>query len=505
MEPPAALLQKIRSHLLEVTGSNPSPSAPARTLPTLEEVVANSGSSPFRCEKCKASFLLGPDSRICAACGTPRHEAAASFRMSFASTLAYQLLMDSFQQDVSEVILGTPRPYTERKSVRIQRTEPKDGSIAYDISSLELKWPEDESERSNMHTSKLQSANVNTPHVNGVDLEDFFGESKSQKASDVRKESVTSIDQTRDVEYHAPANVVAQSSANESYVDLFSSQLGRQETHVNTEDNDPFLSWENDIKIANAAIKTVGSESADSGGDPLYLTETTKATGLASNSQSTYNGRDLFGDSMNDVKHTISTQENWIQDDPWSAVMTKESCAENSKNLKENSGSQSNCQEANHWTNRVSKSEQKEEIGLTPDSVDLFLGSTWQQGDIVQHHKSTAGMNEDHKAGEIGVTELGSLFQSYPSHGLKVEKEAASANTTISGFDLFNRIEDKEANGQSKSNVAALGANRLNTTVSHVSSNGNSKEVVESLLSQMHDLSFMLADHLVIPNGDREF
>lgn len=33
--------------------------------------------------------------------------------------------------------------------------------------------------------------------------------------------------------------------------------------------------------------------------------------------------------------------------------------------------------------------------------------------------------------------------------------------------------------------------------------NDDSKQLVDSLLSEMHDLSFMLADHLVIPDGSR--
>lgn len=177
---------------------------------------------PFRCHKCRASLLLGPNSRICAACGTPRDEAASSFRISFSSTLAYQLLMASFQSQGSDVPSGKPIPYAEATSVWAEKTEQKDGLIACDISSLELKWPEVKPGGSIQHTSKTQSANANPLHRLGVDLEDFFGKSKSQKASDINKEYVITTGQVQDVGQHASTELVPLASENDGHIiDLF--------------------------------------------------------------------------------------------------------------------------------------------------------------------------------------------------------------------------------------------------------------------------------------------
>lgn len=480
------LLQKVKSHLLEVAGSNASKLTAKNPLPTLEELVANAGSGPFRCHNCRASLLLGPNSRICAACGTPRDGAASSFTMSFASTLAYQLLMASFQPQGSDVPTGKPIPYAEATSVWAEKTEQKDGLIACDISSLELKWPEDNLRGFNQHTSKAQMANANPPYRLGVDLEDFFGKSKSQKGSDNQD---TTAGKVQDVGQHASVELVPPASENYSHMDFFATQQpSRQNMQTGVVDDDPFFSWEADFQSAKPEVNILGLESSDTPAAPsadytFHLTEENKGSVQAILSQSTANGEGLSGDQKSGAKNTMHMQDSWLQDDPWSSFMTKEEYRGSSKIPEENTDFQAGWLEAYQ---------------------DSFSVSTLQQDANFQNNKSTAGNVESHRAGGNGILEFDTLFQSNPASQKLRVGEATTANSTLTEVDLFNGVEDKKVNAQAKAASVSLSIGNSMVAMPQVSSSDDSKQqIVESLLSEMHDLSFMLADHLVIPDRSR--
>ena len=105
---------------------------------------------------------------------------------SLLSYIPIKVISQSWQ----DVPTRKPIPYAEATSVWDEKTEQKNGLIACDISNLELKRLEDKQRGSNQHTSKVQAANANPPHKLGVDLEDFFGKSKTQKGSYIHKEYV---------------------------------------------------------------------------------------------------------------------------------------------------------------------------------------------------------------------------------------------------------------------------------------------------------------------------
>ncbi|KAH9297211.1 hypothetical protein KI387_028893 [Taxus chinensis] len=581
----APLLGKIRSHLLEVAGSSLPTSASTTPLPTLDEIVANSGSGPFRCQKCRASLLRGPNSQICAACGTEREEAAASFRISFSSTMAYQLLMASFQPQGSEVTIGNSTRQIEVSSSQTQQTEPKDGQIACDILNLVLRWPEDEA-RSKEHTSTTQTANLIVPSGLGVDLEDFFGQSKSHNVTDFPKDFFTSTQDIEDVKWHAPAVTIPKVGVSESHVDLFGAQPGMQQTqtptigvseshvdlfgaqpemqqtqtptigvseshidlfgaqpgmqqtqtptigvsgshidlfvaqpemqqtqtptigvserHVDlfgalpgmqqtqtpTRDDDPF----GDFISANSTLDHSESKNLDTPGSsaddyPFNLIEELKVSNSTVASQSTFPGQDLFTDTVSVMEHFMPMQGNWIENDPWSAVITEEPYRGTSKNLKESSGLQSD----------------RPDTFIVPDSQDLFVGSVWQQGDISQHNELTTGKSISHTTGESGGEELDVLFMSDPaSQALKLDKETTSMNLASTEMDLFNRVESREVTDHAKPNYSSLEIDDFMVDMPKGTSNDDSQRIVEFLLSEMHDLSFMLADHLVIPDKNEE-
>ena len=135
-----------------------------------------------------------------------------------------------------------PIPYAEATSVWAEKTEQKDGLIACDISNLELKWQEDKQRGSNQHTSKVQAANANPSHKLGVDLEDFFRKSKTEKGSYIHKEYVITTGQVQDVGQHGSAELVPLASGNDSHIDLFATQPSRQKTQTDVLDDDPFIS-----------------------------------------------------------------------------------------------------------------------------------------------------------------------------------------------------------------------------------------------------------------------
>ena len=124
-------------------------------------------------------------------------------------------------QSWQDVPTGKHIRYAEATSVWDEKIEQKDGLIACDISNLKLKWLEDKQRGSNQHTSKVQATNANPPHKLEVDLEDFFGKSKTQKGSYIHKEYVITTSQVQDVGQHAAAELVPLASGNDSHIDLF--------------------------------------------------------------------------------------------------------------------------------------------------------------------------------------------------------------------------------------------------------------------------------------------
>ena len=113
-----------------------------------------------------------------------------------------------------------------------EKTKQKDGLIVCDISNLELKWPENKQRGSNQHTSKVQAANANPPHNLGVDLEDFFGKSKTQKGSTIHKEYIITTGLVQDVGKHASVELVPLVSVNDSHIEFFATQPSKQKTQI---------------------------------------------------------------------------------------------------------------------------------------------------------------------------------------------------------------------------------------------------------------------------------
>ena len=158
-----------------------------------------------------------------------------------------------------------------------EKIEQKDGLIACDISNLKLKWMEDKQRGSNQHTSKVQAANANPSHKLGVDLEDFFRKSKTQKGSYIHKEYVITTGQVQDVGQHASAELVPLTSGNDSHIDPFATQSSRQKTQTNVGDDDPFLSWEADFQSAKPELNilglSLGASTVPPSDNPFHLTK----------------------------------------------------------------------------------------------------------------------------------------------------------------------------------------------------------------------------------------
>jgi len=199
-----------------------------------------------------------------------------------ANSLLSYIPINVISQSWQDVPTGKPIPYVEATSVWAEKTEQKDGLIACDISNLKLKWLEDKQRGSNQHTSKVQATNANPPHKLEVDLEDFFGKSKTQKGSYIHKEYVITTCQVQDVGQHAAAELVPLTSGNDSHIDLFATQPSRQKTQTDVLDDDPFLSWEADFQSAKPELNilglSLGASTVPPANNPFHLTEENKGS-----------------------------------------------------------------------------------------------------------------------------------------------------------------------------------------------------------------------------------
>eukprot|EP00268_Persea_americana_P031632 TRINITY_DN3084_c0_g1_i2.p1 TRINITY_DN3084_c0_g1~~TRINITY_DN3084_c0_g1_i2.p1 ORF type:complete len:546 (+),score=131.62 TRINITY_DN3084_c0_g1_i2:104-1741(+) len=530
---PSSVIREIQIQLRKGAGvPSYDPGAPAAPLPTLGEAIAAFDPSPphLRCNRCRGSLLRGLQSLICVYCGAEQRRDAPLPPISFTSTFGYRRLLESLHADGSEAVAFTT---SDGDSTRGQVAS-KDGMLLSDLLNLDFKWPEESKDIRDGTVNKVPNPSEHSVDMTGVDLDNFFSRPRTVMTFDATKEipepneqiesteSLTSSAQEtpsmfENLQSSIPGNQIIGtshvSSAQESLSMFDNIQSSGETIHsAHSEGSgfgDSFSVWEAEFQSASSGTHPVDSNSAD----PSLISSTINPARPVEASAAFDSGMDMKfeindlgnnGDIEKTPDQVSSLANNWTQDDTGHANDTKVS---NKMEHFEVSNKANEWFDDDLWqssTTRVSSNAEK--TNETDDSLDLLKDfassrdlsdplSSWPQvgtqTTLTNGHASK--LTDDSNKMEFSSFSPADLFSGESG----IQKGSTGMNDVHLETSPLDRKERKELKTgvDSESQIAEGNAGSFSATSSVAPTDPN----VEMLLSQLHDLSFMLEDNLSIP------
>ncbi|CAA2969053.1 Hypothetical predicted protein [Olea europaea subsp. europaea] len=482
------------------------------TLPSLSATIASLEPSPpyLRCSHCKGGLLRGLQSFICVYCGNPHQTDVAPDPICFNSTIGYQWLLQYLQLDGSELI----GPLIEKSESNRAQGSSKGEIPLSDSLNYRIAWPaESQKQDANVSDQKLELSKQ-TLNLTGVDLDNFFSEPNRDVSDRSLERPILSNEvKTSHLEVAAPDNL-----------NLFQNVLP-SDPAVNI---DAFSGWEAEFQPTASENQHGGSNTSD-----LFVTSSVNfekkfqdaksfdplvsKVDLSAHMESLFGpGTNLndeklkdnsadspaFGDwNSNDLQNNVSSNESQLAEGFDASFRAKDD------NILENSNYSSN--NVGLFQDNQLKTYQKDEpentiVGRDDDSFDEwddFTGST-----------STQDPSKN------ALTQSDS--QVFASLGKPSEINPSSSNSKFEEMDFGSILQpdlfsgsSSNANFSTKTNIKLQefpASERLVDTSGLSDGAANSEEVfgksatpnddVTMLISQMHDLSFMLKSDLSIPS-----
>lgn len=238
------------------------------------------------------------------------------------------------------------------------------------------------------------------------------------------------------------------------------------------EDDDPFSSWEGDFQSA-APVAEVSSASSFTFGPPVTVQSSTLG-----------NFEDLFGNTLNE-RGPNAAENGWNQGNNGSVAAMP---GDNGDLF----GLQVHMENPDTLSLFSSMGHLETDIQRSMDMDCLFFGSGWQQSVQLPVSSATCESqfanisNEGNLVAELNRIDL--LGPSLPNnHDLS---SLGQIRTLTAGDNSYDAV------GDSHFTMAAMNDEFGKERPSP--SDGKTNKIVGSLLAQLHDLSFMLADKLVI-------
>ncbi|OVA06226.1 hypothetical protein BVC80_819g7 [Macleaya cordata] len=491
---PTSLIRQVQISLREEAGipSSYDPHDPALfDLPyssfPLSEILEKFDSTPsyLRCKHCRGPLLRGLQSIVCVYCGAQQRKQMPPDPIPFKSTFAYAWLLQSLDLDGSEAVgLATG----DSDSTKGQNAS-KDELVLSDLFDLELKWPAELEEMESVAVNKASFLSKSSLNLAGVDLDNFFTEATKETAN-VSKEQLIPNKEIKSTESH---EFPSQESLN-----LFESaqsfnvvvRTGLTEGAV----DDTFSGWEAEFQSASSGTLCGDSKSRDPfmespidlsiPGESVFgpYTDIKFKNSIVDSDVKTE--LDFFppasiGKPKKNSSNPSSTSDNWIQDDLWPSGNSKVS---NSEKVNTDDGS------IDAW----------QDFASSGNAQDPFSSSWKQTGDrITSSNEQASDMNLVSLGNNVQEMEFGSFMQPDLFPGLSRSDGGSTDVKNIQETSIVNRVEvgGLKTGGDGKSPMNDDDGSS-DTAVQTDSANSIA---VESLMSQMHDLSFMLDTNLSIP------
>ncbi|PON42534.1 hypothetical protein PanWU01x14_280900 [Parasponia andersonii] len=535
MEIPIDLIKQVQISLrnhANLSSYDPNdPSFP--NLPSAEEAMAALDPSPpyLRCKHCNGRLLRGLQSLICVLCGREAtKEELPPDPINFRNTIGYTWLLQSLNLDGSEIVAP---PVEANNNSHRGRTAPKDEFRLSELLDLEIKWPSESEKLESRLLRETRDQSKTSLNLSGVKLENFLAKQEKDAASDVSVQPSVSINQIN-------AKESVQGYGN---LDLFENAQPSQTVGPSNEGegNDSNSGWGPNFQSADSATpnkestpfepfvgsaefsthmdevfgaaedrkdgETIGSASmaTDWFVDDSWNRSTSGSTGPSEDSK--MNANVNTGSLVENVSYSSSIDVDWVQNTRWQSNSTKEP---------------------------DSKADEGDD---SFDDWNDFTSSTIAQDPSTSSWKQTT-MPSDDKTPEINLFSSANHQQDINFFDSLSQPGALEAFSSPSGSKEGNKMLSEtlfcECNLKklAETSILVFGLARIQSLVktflrSHTFSScfrtaggnlivgGNPEEVkgkddsaaktrsktddVETLLSQMHDLSFMLESNLSIP------
>ncbi|MQM02569.1 hypothetical protein Taro_035337 [Colocasia esculenta] len=547
VEIPLSLIRQIQDALRREAGMPEfDPADPAfPCLPSFEEAVSELDPSapPYlRCDECRGPLVRGLLSTACVYCGKEQRR-DPPLSMSFSATVGCRRLLQSLDLDgslrgsfainVGGIVAwmaesgrvagsapadpdsesGQSRPESGLEVVELN-TEPKDskgqgteknGLVLSSLLNIEIMWP---SEEEKTQTGTTNNAPTQTTlNLSGVDLDDFFSETKEEwdsSAHDVSEkmvmpekemdsedfvifEELRSIDKTVNSMETKSSDICDSSGVWEAEFQSATSHTPATDSNSKDFFQHPFSS-----NYANAAVGehfSIESEMNREGKSTAFLSSSSQISPM--NNDWPLDDRWHTTDSVPSAAELISDKtdaeggelkpsvHDWVQTDLWPTSSTTGPSA--------NENTQSNEDSFDEWQDFTSS-------GNAPD----VLSNSWTQVStaVTLSNEREPGISSVNFTGRIQDVDFGSFVQSDMLPGLSDFRTDSSKPEMLelqASFSCRMNEEKTAMNGD-----IWLTADK-NESLSSTKSPGTRNVDVQDLLSQMHDLSFMLGNDLSIP------
>ncbi|VFQ89079.1 unnamed protein product [Cuscuta campestris] len=526
-------------------------------LPSISDAIANFDPSPpyLRCKRCRGRLLKGLQSLICIYCGQKQHQnddPSAPDPISFNSTLSCRWLLQSLRLDGSEKV-GTPSEKGEKPGFNRGHSTSRNNISLSEL--LDIKIGLFNKQEKPEKNQELQGSSL--LNNGGVDLDSFFprqrGDNTSgdtthppkneeaktvgildhnlfQNVQPLQQEAVPS--QTHESGEFCGWEADFRSADSKTFDPVSDSTVNSGSQVGSFQSADAFvvgsaidLSDHMDSIFGNGKDlygTKEGSESetlhrtSDWSSDDLWNTATTEVF----QPEKPFDSKIEVNDFQQNGLNTSPTKADWVQDDQWpTSFSSAENIDEDSFDEWNDFTSSSNVktpqekeiiQIDNHaevpLDNLVSDNANELSYGLTNvdgsmfDDWNDFMASTLisKNDGVVDALGNTLESNMVSSSNEFGDMDFGSFWHAehfLSSHHKESASESGTRGPEQNHFPGSSSSLDD--NGTGKGLLDGGGVALRNNTISNQS--GGNEDIVESLLSQMHDLSFMLETNLSIP------
>ncbi|WCJ43612.1 dentin sialophosphoprotein-related [Euphorbia peplus] len=471
-------------------------------LPSFEDSISQLYPSPqyLRCKHCKATLIRGINSVVCVFCGRQQNNDVPPDPIKLTSTSGYRWFLHSLDLDGSELV----GPLIEVSQSNQGQITPEVDLPLSDLLDLEIRWPS-EPKRSEFTSvsEREQVYKLSNVNVAGVDLDNFFTEAKADNVSVSTDEHITRNKHEDGTETNA-------FQGRES-LSLFEN-VKPSETVAITEEaisGDSISGWE-----ANFQSAGFGTLQENKLSDPFVGSS---SVDLSSHMDAVFgSGKDLFDEKREGTISSISNKNDWFED-PWN---------------------NSNSENRDYQFEVPPSNKDQEVIGKTIDSsssnADWIQGDQWMTGNsgsaatdnriIDEEDDSIDEWNDFTSSANANVPFSNSLKDVNPivssvdqaSEVNLLGGSSISKNVDFGSFpelDFFSTTMNKpnssmETNSMSPESfapdkmISMTGGIAEEVDVSGNLLNGSVESEVtgiERLMSQMHDLSFMLESNLSVP------
>ncbi|KAJ8758676.1 hypothetical protein K2173_000397 [Erythroxylum novogranatense] len=490
-------------------------------FPSPQHAVSQLDPSPpyLRCTHCNARLLRGVNSIFCVFCGRQPSTHVPPPPINFTSTLASRWFLNSLDLHGSEIV---SLPADANNSNRNQNVLQDEFPLS-DLLDLEIRWPS-VMDRSEIRVlDKTLDQKLATLNLAGVDLDNFFIDAKGDITSS------SSEDQVK-VSKHSEAVENDAFKANDN-LSLFENAMPSKIVSRSKDEviGDSFSGWEAEFQSVSSGSQHQETKLSDPFVGASSVT-------LSSHIDSVFGSGKHANDciTIQDKTSAIKTDDwfdssSWNDSNAWKADQAKVAMDDKQRGM-EGGGDHSRNLEwihDNQWqTTSISKVAGIRNTGDDDSLFDAWNDISYSTGAHIPSDSSKkAEVQKVPSAGPASVSdnktinEQGDSFDTWNEFKSSASVQRPSNNTFQEEPDFFSamfnnqndaaRLNNMQLQTSVLDSMAGVKAGDRGTADFEKDNDFSSRQTiskdddVDMLMSQMHDLSFMLENNLSVPKKEK--